>query len=141
MTDIVIIEETGDSFTVLQTTTDTVVVQELVGAVVVQEVVTQVVEVVSPGPQGPSGTLALGAVTTVENTEPAAIRNVGTEFEAIWEIDIPKGAKGDTGDSGPNAIGGFDVEVSTPENGDVLAFSSNRWVNSPQSNLTDGGNF
>ena len=141
MTDTVIIEEIGDSFTVLETTTDTVVVGELVGAVVIQEVDAQIVEMISPGPQGPGGTLAIGPVNTVENSEPAAVRNLGNQFNAIWELDIPKGAKGDTGDSGPNAIGGFDIEVSMPGNGDVLAFSSNRWVNNPQSNLTDGGNF
>lgn len=60
----------------------------------------------------------------------------------------PKGDKGDQGiqgpqgEPGPNTIGGYSINLNgTPSNGDVLAFSSNQWVNNPQSNLTDGGNF
>lgn len=60
----------------------------------------------------------------------------------------PKGDKGDKGDTGatgapgPNAIGGYSIALNgTPGDGDVLAFQSNQWVNNPQANLTDGGNF
>lgn len=53
-----------------------------------------------------------------------------------------KGVKGDQGDPGPNLIGGYSIQMNgTPSNGDILAFSSNQWVNNPQANLTDGGNF
>lgn len=53
-----------------------------------------------------------------------------------------KGDKGDQGDPGPNTIGGFSIQLNgNPSNGDVLAFSSNQWVNNPQANITDGGNF
>jgi len=60
----------------------------------------------------------------------------------------PKGDKGDqgepgeTGAPGPNLIGGFPIQLSgSLSDGDVLAFSSNQWVNNPQANLVDGGNF
>lgn len=52
-----------------------------------------------------------------------------------------KGDKGDQGDPGPSGVGGYVAVITNPQNGDVLAFSSNKWVNNPQANITDGGNF
>lgn len=52
-----------------------------------------------------------------------------------------KGDKGDRGDPGPSGVGGYAAVVTNPKNGDVLAFQSNQWVNNPQANITDGGNF
>ena len=84
------------------------------------------------------------AGSTVDVTVVASTISIETGLAASG----PKGEKGDKGDPGtqgapgPNAIGGYSIELNgTPTNGDVLAFNSNRWVNNPQANLTDGGNF
>ena len=56
-----------------------------------------------------------------------------------------RGAQGETGAAGapgPNDIGGYAIELNAPQQGDVLQFNaSSKWVNSPQANITDGGNF
>jgi len=51
----------------------------------------------------------------------------------------PKGDKGDPGDT--NSIGGFPIVISDPSTYDVIAFSGGAFVNVPQTNLTDGGNY
>lgn len=53
-----------------------------------------------------------------------------------------QGQTGATGAAGPNEIGNYPIEVTAPQQGDVLQFNaSSKWVNSPQANITDGGNF
>ena len=60
--------------------------------------------------------------------------------EPTITIIMPQqGVKGDPGNS---SIGGYGVSVSNLQAGDVLQFGlTNAWVNNPQENLTDGGNF
>lgn len=73
---------------------------------VVPESSPTIVEVGVQGPegiQGPSGTMAVGTVTTVPPSQPAAIVNVGTAQAAILNFDIPKG---ETGDPFSNVDGG-----------------------------------
>lgn len=59
----------------------------------------------------------------------------------------PPGAKGDKGDKGdqgipgPNTVGGFLVQFTDPNEGDILAIGSNKVVNVSAPSLTDGGNF
>jgi hypothetical protein len=53
-------------------------------------------------------------------------------------IQINRGVKGD---SGGNDIGGYPVNVTTPNQYDVLMFGVGEWVNTPQTEITDGGNF
>jgi hypothetical protein len=82
-------------------------------------------------------------------TESVTVNSIATSISV--EVNLaasgPKGDKGDKGDTGeagapgPNLIGGYAIELSTPANNDLLAFQSNKWVNRPQSNITDGGNF
>jgi hypothetical protein len=49
------------------------------------------------GPQGPSGTITVGTVTTLAPTEPVTVTNVGSSENAIFNFAIPKGDTGDIG--------------------------------------------
>lgn len=57
------------------------------------------------------------------------------------------GLKGDQGDvgpvgpAGPNTIGGFPIEINSPQENDTLLLKAWTWQNTPQEALTDGGNF
>jgi hypothetical protein len=53
-------------------------------------------------------------------------------------IQINRGVKG--ADGGDN-IGGYPVNVTSPNQYDVLMFGVGEWVNTPQTEVTDGGNF
>jgi hypothetical protein len=53
-------------------------------------------------------------------------------------IQINRGVQGA---AGPNAIGGYPISVTTPQNYDALMFVSNEWTNIPQTEISDGGNF
>lgn len=50
-------------------------------------------------------------------------------------------SRGVAGPPGPNAIGGYPINVTTPQNYDALMFVSNEWTNIPQIEIADGGNF
>lgn len=53
-----------------------------------------------------------------------------------------RGADGIPGVAGPNAIGGYGFGVANPTPGDVLKLGTNNlWINAPEQELTDGGNF
>lgn len=81
---------------------DLVVIEQVGETVVIQEVApASLVDVVTPGPQGPSATLAVGTVTTGAAGSQAAVTNSGTPTAAVLDFTIPKGDKGDTGDITP----------------------------------------
>ena len=42
---------------------------------------------------------------------------------------------------GPQTIGGFPINVTSPQPYDALMFVSNEWTNIPQTEIADGGNF
>lgn len=63
----------------------------------------------NPGPQGPSGTLAIGTVTTVSAATPASIVNVGTPSSAILNLTLPRGIDGVLGGPGPSNV----LEIGT----------------------------
>lgn len=50
-------------------------------------------------------------------------------------------SRGIAGPAGPNSIGGYPINVTTPQNYDALMFVSNEWTNIPQTEIADGGNF
>lgn len=52
-------------------------------------------------PQGPAATIAVGTVTTVSSTTPAAITNSGSSSAAVFDFSIPQGATGPAGATGP----------------------------------------
>jgi hypothetical protein len=53
-------------------------------------------------------------------------------------IQINRGVQGASGNSN---IGGYPVSITSAENYDALMFLSNQWVNIPQTEIADGGNF
>jgi hypothetical protein len=55
----------------------------------------------NPGPQGPSGTLQIGSITTVSASTPASVTNVGTAENAVLNMQIPRGIDGIIGGPGP----------------------------------------
>lgn len=42
---------------------------------------------------------------------------------------------------GPNSIGGYPINITGAQQYDVLMFGVGEWVNTPQTEITDGGNF
>lgn len=49
--------------------------------------------------------------------------------------------RGVQGESGNNDIGGYPVSITSAQNYDALMFVSNEWINIPQTEISDGGNF
>ncbi len=56
-------------------------------------------------------------------------------------ITIDRGVAGPAGPPGPNSIGGYPISITGAANYDALMFVSNQWVNVPQTEIADGGNF
>jgi hypothetical protein len=56
-------------------------------------------------------------------------------------VQINRGVSGPAGPAGPNSIGGYPINITSPQNLDALMFQSNTWVNIPQTEIADGGNF
>ena len=71
----------------------------------------------NPGPQGPSGTLAIGTVTTVSAGTPASVTNVGTSSNAILNLTLPRGIDGIIGGPGPSNV----LNIGTVVGGDSAA--------------------
>jgi hypothetical protein len=53
----------------------------------------------------------------------------------------PIGPPGPQGPAGPNDIGGYPINIQTPQNLNALMFLNNEWTNIPQTEIADGGNF
>jgi len=53
------------------------------------------------GSPGPAGTIAVGTVSSVPSTSPAAVTNTGTSTAATFDFDIPAGTTGPEGPPGP----------------------------------------
>lgn len=49
--------------------------------------------------------------------------------------------RGVAGRDGGDKIGGYPVVISSAQRNDVLMFGVGEWVNTPQTEITDGGNF
>lgn len=91
-------------------------------------------------------------ITVAPIVQRVTIEDAGTAVEVktikqnvdVQDVGV-QGAKGDQGAQGvpgPNQIGGYVIEITTPQAGDLLQFNAgSKWVNSPQANITDGGNF
>lgn len=72
------------------------------------------------------------------NVAPAARINLEVTPVPTQVIQINRGV---SGPPGPNAIGGYPINVSGPSNYDALMFLDDEWTNVPQVEITDGGNF
>lgn len=53
------------------------------------------------GTKGDNATINIGEVTTLDPGQEVTVINTGTETNAVLSFGIPKGEKGDTGDTGP----------------------------------------
>ena len=49
--------------------------------------------------------------------------------------------RGIAGVAGPNSIGGYGFNIQNLQAKDVLMFGGATWDNTPQTEITDGGNF
>lgn len=49
--------------------------------------------------------------------------------------------RGVAGKDGGDKIGGYPVSITSAQQYDVLMFGVNEWVNTPQTEIADGGNF
>ncbi len=49
--------------------------------------------------------------------------------------------RGVAGKDGGDKIGGYPVSITGAQQYDVLMFGVNEWVNTPQTEIADGGNF
>jgi hypothetical protein len=56
-------------------------------------------------------------------------------------IQLNRGIVGPVGPSGESTIGGYPVDLTAAQDYDVLMFLGGEWVNTPQTEITDGGNF
>ena len=63
----------------------------------------------NPGPQGPSGTITLGSVSTVSAVTPASVTLGGTPQNAILNLVLPRGIDGVLGGPGPSNV----LEIGT----------------------------
>ncbi len=68
------------------------------------------------GPQGKMGTLAVGSTTTLPAGSQADVENVGTDSAAVLDFFIPKGDKGDQGETGVSTF----VRVHHGSNPNIL---------------------
>ena len=75
---------------------------------------------------------------TVQN--PASINAVITPTPNNV-IQLNRGIVGPAGPAGPNEIGGYPITITSPQNSDLLMWQTGSWVNTNQTEVTDGGNF
>ena len=80
-----------------------------------------------PGPIGPQGAAGVAGAAGAAGADGVA---------------GPQGPQGPAGDAGSVTIAAAgDAEISGLADGDVLRYSSSKWRNYADANLTDGGNF
>jgi hypothetical protein len=102
MSNLIVVEEIATTVVVPELASMVSVIEEVGTTVVVQETSpADIVEIVAVGPQGASGTLAIGSVTTGAPGSSASITNVGTSTDAVLNVVIPRG---DTGTLTPELV-------------------------------------
>jgi len=72
------------------------------------------------------------------NVQPASTVKVAVTPVATQVIQINRGVQGASGNS---SIGGYPINITGAQNLDALMFLNNEWVNIPQTEIADGGNF
>lgn len=99
------------------------------------------------GPQGPAGadgkdgaaaTITVGTVTTGEAGTSAAVTNSGSSSAAVFNFTIPRGAKGDKGDTGETGPKG-DTGAQGPAGADGATFTPSVDSSGNLSWTNDGG--
>jgi hypothetical protein len=71
---------------------------------------------------------------------PASINAVVTQTPNNV-IQLNRGIVGPVGPSGESNIGGYPIAIAGAQNYDALMWLEGEWVNIPQVEITDGGNF
>jgi hypothetical protein len=72
------------------------------------------------------------------NVQPIASVKVAVTPTPTQVIQINRGVQGPSGNEN---IGGYPVSIGSAQNYDALMFLNNQWVNIPQVEIADGGNF
>jgi hypothetical protein len=78
---------------------------------------------------------------TVQDSNNIVARVVPTPNNVITVNRGIVGPQGPVGPSGESTVGGYPVTITSPQTRDVLMFMYGEWVNIPQTEVTDGGNF
>lgn len=78
------------------------------------------------GTDGKSATITIGTVTTVSPDTPASVTNSGTETDAIFNFEIPKGADGSGGDTDLDTLEKIAIKT-TIEGNPAMSGSSAEW--------------
>ena len=81
---------------------------------------------------------------SVNNTEVTVGRSASLNVDVVpVATTVVSINRGMTGPAGPNSIGGYPINVESPQNYDALMFSASQgaWTNVPQTEIADGGNF
>lgn len=99
------------------------------------------IDVVSQGPAGP-----VGPTGATGPTGPAGESIIGptgpTGPQGVQGEVGPVGPPGPTGPTGETDLGGYDVELSGIQIGDLLEFGyTSKWINVRRETVSDGGNF
>jgi len=71
---------------------------------------------------------------------PASINAVVTQLPNNV-IQLNRGIVGPVGPSGESNIGGYPIQITGAQNYDALMWLDGEWINVPQTEITDGGNF
>ncbi len=58
--------------------------------------------------------------------------------QSAIELTIDRGVPGP---AGPNTIGGYGFNITSLQPQDVLMFGGAAWINQPQTEIADGGNY
>ena len=64
--------------------------------------------------------------------------NIEVTPVATQTIQINRGV---AGPPGPNDIGGYPINITNATRYDVIMFGTGEWVNTPQTEIADGGNY
>jgi hypothetical protein len=56
-------------------------------------------------------------------------------------IELNRGIVGPVGPSGESNIGGYPILITGAQDYDALMWVDGEWINVPQTEITDGGNF
>lgn len=89
--------------------------------------------------------VSLGQMTArIKDINNPVTVSIGKPLSMIASIGLigPKGEKGDFGDLAEVSINDIgDVQLTMPQNGDILIYNNNKFINQHVETITDGGNF
>ena len=77
----------------------------------------------------------------IKDIKNPVVVNIGKPLSIIANVSLV-GPKGDIGDLSASSINDLaDVQLTSPQNTDILIYNNNKFINQPAVTLTDGGNF